>query len=49
MLNLRVGSFSSKAYPSKVLDLAAGIPTDGTLILLWEKNGGLNQEWRLMS
>jgi len=42
-------SFSSKAYPSKLLDLAGGNTADGTPILLWEKDGGLNQEWRLVS
>jgi hypothetical protein len=43
------GSFSSKAYPSKVLDLAYGNSTDGTSVQLWERNGGSNQEWILMS
>ncbi|PMD38002.1 carbohydrate-binding module family 13 protein [Hyaloscypha variabilis F] len=40
-------SFSSQAYPTKVLDLAAGSTTNGALIILWEKNGGANQEWSI--
>ena len=44
-----LGSFWSKAYPTKLLDLDAGSATDGTPVILWEKNGGLNQEWRLVS
>jgi hypothetical protein len=42
-------SFWSKAYPTKLLDLDDGNPTDGTPVLLWEKDDGLNQEWRLVS
>jgi len=42
-------SFSSKAYLSKFLDLAAGNTANGTPILLWGGNGELNQRWRLVS
>jgi len=41
-------SFSSEAYPTKLLDLTGSNPTDGTPVILWEKDGGLNQEWRLV-
>jgi len=41
-------SFSSKAYPNKVLDLAGGSTTNGAPVILWEKDGGPNQEWRLV-
>jgi hypothetical protein len=43
-----VGSFSSKAYPNKVLDIDNTDPSNGTPILVWEKTNGLNQEWRLL-
>ncbi|RDW62433.1 hypothetical protein BP6252_11866 [Coleophoma cylindrospora] len=41
-------SFQSKAYSTKYLDLDKGNPANGSLVLLWESNGGLNQEWRLV-
>jgi hypothetical protein len=43
------GSFSSKAYLNKFLDLTAGNPADGTPVILWGGNGELNQRWRLVS
>jgi len=43
-----LGSFWSKAYPTKYLDLEAGDSADGTPVILWEQDGELNQEWRLV-
>ncbi|KAA8650331.1 uncharacterized protein ATNIH1004_003015 [Aspergillus tanneri] len=37
--------FHNMADPGKVLDLAASSPDNGTPIVLWEPNGGANQEW----
>jgi len=42
-------SFSSKAYPTKLLDLDGANPTDGTPVILWEKDSMSNQEWRLVA
>lgn len=38
----------SKVAPDKVLDVAWGSKADGANVLLWKKNNGANQRWRLI-
>jgi hypothetical protein len=47
--NIRVqNSFSSVAYPEKMLDLASSGSENGTLIIVWTGEGKTNQRWKLL-
>jgi hypothetical protein len=49
MLTSMLDSFQSVAYKTKVLDVAAGGTINGNAIVVWEPNGGWNQEWWLLA
>ena len=48
-MNNDLSIIESKLCPNMVLDIKDGDANNGQEIIIWDKNGGSNQEWYLAS